>query len=228
MPIMHRLNVIGLRILNKYLRRNKLLTRLIFGVRTLSNDDIHWDFTTIVLRKALKQGVSSNPRILEIGTGPYAILAIYLYRKGHSRIVANDINKDYVESALKTVACNGADLAVVHSDLFSNIAGDFDIILFNSVYIPYRKGKELMLNSVHQSEKHWCGGNAGTETIERFLKNAGAYLSRDGAIFLGFNPHYLSESRVRQIVKFNKYKVRRKVKCRFIPSTVLILKCHSI
>lgn len=224
---MHKLSSLGLYILNRYIRRNRTLTRLIFRVDTIDNEEIHWDFTTIVLRKALKQGCIDNPRILEIGTGPYAMLAIYLYREGHSRIIANDINNNYVQSARRTASRNDANFAVVQSDLFSDIVGKFDIILFNSVYIPQRKGKELLLSSIHQSDTHWCGGNKGTETIERFLKHAGNHLSRDGQVFLGFNPHYLSEHKMQKIVKCYKYTVLRQIKYRFIPNTVFVLNYTS-
>ena len=221
------MTVCGLRILNSYIRRNKLLTRLIFGVRIPDSNYIHWDFTTLALRKALKRMVRNKPNFLEIGTGPYAMLAIYLYRRGYLRIIANDINQDYVQSALKTVSLNDADFMIVKSDLFSNIKGKFDIILFNSVYIPRRKGQELMLNLIHQSETHWCGGDSGKEIIERFLKKAADHLSPDGAVFLGFNPYYLPEDRMHQIVKQYNYRVLHQTKSRFIPSTVFILKRDS-
>lgn len=224
---MHKINICIVRILNSYIRRNKLLTRLIFGVRTPDCRDIHWDFTTLALKNALKQISNRTLTFLEIGTGPYAMLAIYLYRKGHRRITANDINQAYVQSALSTTRRNEADIVIVKSDLFSQIRGKYDVIVFNSVYIPRQIGQELMLSLIHQSDTHWCGGDSGTETIERFLKDAGDYLPPNGVVFLGFNPHFLPKKRMHQIVKSYNYRVIRQVKSTFIPSTVFILSYYS-
>ncbi len=84
--------------MNNCIRRNKLLTRLLFNVKVPNSDDIHWDFTTLVLKKALDEILKPDLKILEIGTGPYAILALHLYKKGYTNLIATDINPDYIMS----------------------------------------------------------------------------------------------------------------------------------
>lgn len=217
----------ALSILNNYIRRSRLLTKCMFGVRVPDRKHIHWDFTTIVLKKALSKIAISKHSFLEIGTGPYAILAIYLYRRGNRRIVASDINQDYVRSALKTISGNEASFPVVKSDLFYKIKGKFDIIFFNSVYIPRQKGQDLRLHLIHRSNTHWCGGNVGTETIELFLKGAVVHLNHNGEVFLGFNPYYLPEERICQIARNYRFQVMHRIKSRINPSTVYVLKPDS-
>jgi len=171
----------------------------------------------------LDQLIKYDHEILEIGTGPYAILSLYLFKKGYYRIVATDINADYITSAMQTASFNDADLAIVKSNLFTNVRGKYDIIFFNAVYIPDNMGKNLGLYAIHTSKTHWCGGETGTETIENFLKNATHYLHPGGKILLGFNPHYVSIRTMHQLCKSCRYRVSREIKLSILPNIVFTL-----
>jgi methylase of polypeptide subunit release factors len=192
-------------------------------VKILDKKIIHWDLTTLTLKKVLGSNFNKNKRILEIGTGPYAILAIYLFRKGYRRIVASDIDSNYIRGAIKTAMGNNVNIVMVKSNLFSNIKGIFDIIYFNSVYIPEQTGLDLGLFSIHQAKTHWCGGKSGTVTIENFLKNAFNYLTTGGEIFLGFNPTYVPKQKMYNLCLSYNYTIQNEVKLPFIPSVVFTL-----
>lgn len=217
------LEIYALRVLNNLIRKNHLFTKLIFKIKLPNNNDIHWDFTTLALKKVLDQLTEYDNEILEIGTGPYAILSLYLFKKGYYGIVATDINADYITSAMQTASFNDADLPIVKSNLFTNIVNKYDIIFFNSVYIPETIGKQLGLNRFHSSKTHWCGGDTGTETIDRFLHHASHYLQNDGKILLGFNPHYLPSEKVHDLCQHFGYHITQEVKSLLLPSIVLIL-----
>ena len=87
-------------------------------------------------------------------------------------IFSSDIDKKSVSH------CNLLGFNCVHSDLFENISGKYDLIIFNPPYLPEdaREPKSSKLATT--------GGKKGNEIILRFLKDAKNYLKIDGKIFL--------------------------------------------
>lgn len=213
-----------LRLLNQTVRRNALLTWCLFGVRARTDRRIHWDFTTLVLRECLARRVRPWHRVLEVGTGPYGILAIPLVKRGGCDVVACDISESYVESARDTARRNGVSLDVVQSDLLGAVCGQFDIIFFNSVYIPREVGRALGIDRFHERESDWCGGETGMETIVRFLSEAGPHLKRGGEVLLGFNSRYLrTESVVKRCLEKG-YGLKTLCRSAWNPSRVLVIR----
>jgi release factor glutamine methyltransferase len=74
--------------------------------------------------------------------------------------------------------CNLLGFNCVHSDLFENIKGRYDIIIFNPPYLPQdsREPKD--------SQVATTGGKKGNEIILKFLQQAKNYLNKNGKIFL--------------------------------------------
>ena len=183
-----------LHILNRHIRRSALLTRVLFGVKTRGGRRIHWDFTTLVLKRSLRTA-RPGMRVLEVGTGPYGLLAVHLARRG-CHVTACDINSAYVAGARRTANRNRARAEFLRSDLFDRVTGAYDLILFNAVYIPRQTGRALGIAALHDFETDWCGGRDGAETIERFLREAPGHLRDGGCVLLGYNPHYLPTGRL--------------------------------
>lgn len=69
-------------------------------------------------------------------------------------------------------------LHFVLSDLFHNIYGEFDLIMFNPPYLP--DDPEVKDNALD-------GGPEGYEIIEQFLNEAKSHLKKDGVILLVFS-----------------------------------------
>ena len=69
-------------------------------------------------------------------------------------------------------------IKVLKSDLFSNVKGKFDVIIFNPPYLPFdNKDKDVAIN----------GGVKGYEIIKRFLYKAKNYLNDKGFILMVFS-----------------------------------------
>ena len=67
--------------LTKKLRSSRLITKLLFDVTVSAGTRREfWDYTTLVLKKALKKYAKDNQRALKLGTGENAILSLYLLR----------------------------------------------------------------------------------------------------------------------------------------------------
>jgi len=128
-----------------------------------------------ILKEKVSYLLNENPELkfLEIGVGSGIHLETALncgIKK--ENIFSLDINKDSVSH------CNLLGFNCVYSDLFENIKGKYNIIIFNPPYLP-EDSKEPM-----DSKLVTTGGKKGNEIILRFLDEAKNHLKKDGKIFL--------------------------------------------
>jgi release factor glutamine methyltransferase len=68
----------------------------------------------------------------------------------------------------------------VLSDLFTEVSGNFDWILFNPPYLP---------SEGEADELSWAGGKDGIQVIKRFLSEALGYLKKDGSILMVYSSY---------------------------------------
>lgn len=136
-----------------------------------------------VLRNYPLTGVFS---VLDIGTGT-GILALYLYKKGITNITVTDYMEEALDNVKKNVEVNRAnEIKIKKSDLFSDITGKFDLILFNAPAThPLRKNIPKILEPLWSPE----------ENIRlRFLQSLPNFLTPGGSallmysIFEDYNP----------------------------------------
>lgn len=108
-------------------------------------------------------------KVLDMGAGS-GILSQASINSGASSVLAADISKEIV------INLKNQGIKAVKSDLFSNVNGKFDIIVFNPPYLPEdkREGKDSALATT--------GGKKGDEIIIRFLKQAKKHLNKNGII----------------------------------------------
>lgn len=122
---------------------------------------------SFLLEKYVKKYASG--KVLDMGTGS-GIQAKAALSKTKD-VLAVDINEEAVKK-LKNAKV---------SDLFSNVKGRFDLIIFNPPYLPEEKKEDKKTRLVT------TGGKYGYEIIERFLKDAKNYLNKDGRILIVFS-----------------------------------------
>src|SRR5262245_46674722 len=125
-------------LISSYLRTSRILVRFLFGANVTKGLRVqYWDYTTLVLKKALVEFTRPNQRVLEIGVGDYAILSIFLikYVKNIS-LTAVDIVPQVVGNAKETCARNNVSIPIMESDIFSNCGGIFDLVFWNCPYVP--------------------------------------------------------------------------------------------
>ncbi len=128
-----------------------------------------------ILKEQLSGLLEKNPdlKFLEIGAGTGIHLET-AYNEGVKKenIFSSDINSESINH------CSLLGFNCIKSDLFENINGKFDLIIFNPPYLP-REKKEP-----EDSQIATTGGEKGNEIILRFLKDAKNYLEENGKIFL--------------------------------------------
>ncbi|MGI6198842.1 MAG: methyltransferase, partial [Candidatus Cloacimonadaceae bacterium] len=173
------------------LRSNPALVRHLFGFtppKPLWGQ--YWDWTTIALRDALRRYLKPDLSLLDMGCGPYAVLSRFAKEKLNCRAITGaDHCQELVDYAQETDPDSG--IAYLHSDLFENISGKFDLIIFNAPYVEAEKGTKLGLFPTALDRKRFSGGEAGADTIARFLQAAPKYLRLEGKLLLGVNHYHI-------------------------------------
>lgn len=113
-------------------------------------------------------------KILDIGTGSGAI-AITLCKELKALVTASDISKEALIVAKENASNNHVDINFIHSNIFENITGKYDVIISNPPYIAY---DEIIDEKVKNNEPHLAlyASNEGLYFYEEILKNAKNYL----------------------------------------------------
>lgn len=184
-------------------RQNHFLFRQLFGFAPPPEmRGLLWDWTTILLRRALRGQLKPGGAFLDMGTGPIAVLGIYARQTlRSSRVCAVDHVPAVLQCARRAATFASADIEVVQSSLFSEVRGKFDLIAFNPPYIDETSGARLSILDSELAYQRSCGGADGMETLNRFLATAHEFLSPGGEILLGVNRFYVSEAAVRESVQ---------------------------
>lgn len=118
--------------------------------------------------------VKCGEKVLEIGTGT-GIISILCAKRG-SDVTSVDISVKAVNCAIKNAKTNGVEIAVFQSNLFENVKGKFDTIIFNPPYLPTE-------DKIDGSEQ-WDGGIDGFKATRPFLREAMNYLTDEATIYL--------------------------------------------
>ena len=115
----------------------------------------------------------SKGRVLDMGTGS-GIQALTAMKRTKD-VLAVDVDGYTVFYAKRK------GVKTIQSDLFDNVEGKFDLIIFNPPYLP----KEI--NENEQVSRLVSGGREGKELIEEFFNKARDYLNQDGKILIVFS-----------------------------------------
>lgn len=138
----------------------------------------------------VKNNISRNEKVLDIGTGSGAI-AIVLAKETNAVVTAVDISKKALKVAKENAKRLDAKVVFVCSDLFENLDGQvFDIIVSNPPYISENEYENLEKDVKDFEPKLALVANDnGFEIYERIISQAKNHLSENGKIFfeIGFS-----------------------------------------
>lgn len=118
--------------------------------------------------------VKPRVRVLEMGCGT-GIIALHLAKAG-AIVTAVDINPKALECTRVNARSNGLEVTVICSDLFLDVDGKFDLIVFNPPYVQDEIKGDI--------ERSWAGGEDGVRVLDRFLKDAPNHLSPGGRMLV--------------------------------------------
>ncbi|MFA6035988.1 MAG: HemK2/MTQ2 family protein methyltransferase [Candidatus Micrarchaeia archaeon] len=114
--------------------------------------------------------------VLDVGTGS-GLLAL-VAKSEDSDVTGIDVSEVAVENAKFNASQNGLDCKFMVSDLFSNVEGEYDLVIFNPPYLPSAQGEAVK----GELDKAWNGGENGREVIDRFLDNFQFFLRPEGSL----------------------------------------------
>ncbi len=157
--------------------------------------------TYLIIDNVIPEG-----KILEIGAGT-GIISIFFALKGYD-VTSSDISEHSIDLIGKNAKKNHANLDIIKSNLFENIHGIYDTIIFNPPYLP-----------VENESLQWSGGKDGFGTTGKFLDSAYKYLNKNGNI-------YIILSDLTNVEKFiEKYRIYtfERVKCEHFDFESIIL-----
>ena len=129
-----------------------------------------------LLGEAVLAEVRAHDRVLDMGTGS-GVNAILAASKA-AAVVAVDINPRAVDAARSNVERNGvADLVDVrHSDVFTNVDGEFDLIVFDP---PFRWLAPRDLLEAAMADENY-------QAMTAFFRNARRHLAPSGRMLIFF------------------------------------------
>ncbi len=140
-------------------------------IRILSDPDVYPPSDdSILFIQSLN--MRNGERVLEIGCGS-GVVSIHCAKNG-CVVTSGDINPKAVELTRRNAAENGVDITVVETDVYSNIEGRFDTVLFNLPYLPVDEDGLLA--------RSWSGGPDGLGPLPDLLSGSPDHLNPNGRI----------------------------------------------
>ena len=127
---------------------------------------------TFLMIDALSALFLREKEALDLGTGS-AVLGLICAQMG-ARVTLVDIEDSALRNAEAAARKLNLTIKTAKSDIFSNITGRFDVVLFNPPYLPSNGIKDRAVD----------GGIRGRELIDRFLKELPLHLNENGFALL--------------------------------------------
>lgn len=159
--------------------------------------------------------------VLEMGCG--CGLASLACAKTATNVLSVDINPDAVECSKNNAAKNNVtNVQFIQSDLFSNVQGIFDAIIFNPPYLP-TKEKERIGGHLNNA---FDGGKDGRKVLDRFLSEFDNYLKPNGVLLL-IQSSLNDMEKTTSILEKQNYSVETKEKEDFFFERLYLLKASK-
>lgn len=144
-----------------------------------------------------------NYRILDLCAGSGCIGITLALLDERVKVDLVDISEKALEVA--TINVNhyslGDRVKCLHSDLFTNVIGKYDLIITNPPYVSQREYDAQPLEVKHEPAIALKGGMDGLEVVDKILKNAKNYLNPNGLLIaeVGYSAAKLIKKRYRKV-----------------------------
>ncbi len=148
---------------------------------------------SMLLIKSLN--IRKDEKILEIGCGS-GVVSIHCAKNG-GIVTAVDINPYAVECTKRNAEDNSVKMDVKVSDLYANVQGKYDTIIFNLPYLPVDE-KGLLAKS-------WSGGDDGIGPLPKLISGSKNHLNENGRIVI-VTSSLMNQEKLNEILSEHKVK----------------------
>jgi release factor glutamine methyltransferase len=159
--------------------------------------------------KTLPLGIGSRSlKILDLCAGSGCIGVAVAKSLPNARVDFSEIDKDNLPTIKKNLKENDISAErcqMVHSDLFRDLSGPYDIILSNPPYIDESLNRTTESVKKHEPYVALFGGQDGFEIIERIIKEAPSHLTTGGQLWLEHEPE--QSTRIKELGEENGFSV---------------------
>ncbi len=131
---------------------------------------------------ALKE-IDENSSVLDMCTGSGAI-AIAVKKQSNSQVTAVDVSFNALEVAKNNAVINEAEIEFILSDAFSDVKGEFDVILSNPPYIKSKDIPALQAEVQREPILALDGGEDGLDFYRILAQNSYKFLKKNGKLFM--------------------------------------------
>jgi release factor glutamine methyltransferase len=140
--------------------------------------------------------IRRGEKVLEIGCGS-GIVSMHCAQNG-AIVTCGDINKKAVALTKKNMSLNSLSAVVIETDLYSDVRGKFDTIIFNLPYLPVKEEGDLAIA--------WSGGKDGLGPLPNLLLGAQKHLLPRGRIVIVVSS-LMDEDALRSVLELFEVKV---------------------
>lgn len=127
--------------------------------------------------------INKDSKVLDLCTGSGAI-GITVKLKSNATVTVSDISDKAIDVCSKNAKDLGAEINVIKSDLFTDIKGEFDVVISNPPYIKSSDIKGLDLDVLKEPILALDGGLDGLDFYRKIADNCYNYLISGGYLFL--------------------------------------------
>jgi methylase of polypeptide subunit release factors len=179
--------------------RSRHATLGLFGIDPGPLDHDAFDLASLALRRGIRAWISPGSTVLEVGTGPCAVLAVAAARRG-ARVVALEAHEGSCLAARERLAGNhwahGVELCHERFGPSSPLRSA-ELVLANPPYVPRDRGERIGLDPGRGHA--WCGGEDG---LDGYRALGDALRGRfDGPLLLGGSSLFHRPARVAALLR---------------------------
>lgn len=137
------------------------------------------ELVSLVLKETLHQPA----RILDVGTGS-GVIGVSLAKEipAPEEVVLSDVSPEALALASENAKTQEAQVTLVQSHLFSNIEGQFDLIVANLPYVPERDRASLAPEVAHDPDLALFSGADGMDLVKEFIAEVRDFLKPGGLV----------------------------------------------
>lgn len=137
--------------------------------------------TAELVHKAL-EFIKPSSKVLDLCCGS-GYIGLTIKQVVNCDVTLSDIDQNALKQTIKNAQINNLAVKVVHSNMFKQINGCFDVIVINPPYIPLntKLGDEVLKFEPHHA---LFGGKDGNDYYRIIVKQAPLYLRKNGVLIL--------------------------------------------